>query len=383
MASIVISDLVKTYPGTKSRATDSIDLTVGDGEFMVLLGPSGCGKTTLLRQIAGLELPDSGAISIGKRDVTFLPPRERNLAMVFQSYAVFPHRKVRDNIGFGLLMRKQSKAKIEERVDWAASVLQLEPYLDRYPAKLSGGQRQRVAVARAIVMEPDVLLMDEPLSNLDALLRLSFRAELKKLVQDLGTTCVYVTHDQIEALSLGDRVAVMSTGRIAQVGPPLDIYDRPADAFVGGFIGSPPMNFLTGRVVRSDGGLQVDFAGQRLDAPAGLAAALDGRGSASQSPDGREVVVGVRAENLLTTIEPRAESLQVDVVVNEPLGSHSLVTARLGEQVLKVQTASDFRMPPHGKLWISAPPQRLGWFDADTREALDVEAGATSPPGSP
>ncbi|MDP9430950.1 MAG: ABC transporter ATP-binding protein, partial [Actinomycetota bacterium] len=212
MAQIVVQDLVRTYPGAKHPATDHIDLNVGDGEFMVLLGPSGCGKTTLLRQIAGLDLPDSGAISIGGRDVTYLPPRERRLAMVFQSYAVFPHRNVADNIGFGLAMRKDSKAKIKEKVQWAASLLQLEPYLDRYPAKLSGGQRQRVAVARAIVMEPDVLLMDEPLSNLDALLRLSFRAELKKLVQDLGTTCVYVTHDQVEALSLGDRVAVMSTG---------------------------------------------------------------------------------------------------------------------------------------------------------------------------
>ncbi len=380
MASIVISDLVKTYPGTRSPATDSIDLIVGDGEFMVLLGPSGCGKTTLLRQIAGLELPDAGAISIGGRDVTYLPPRERRLAMVFQSYAVFPHRKVADNIAFGLVMRKESKAKIQEKVDWAASVLQLEPYLDRFPAKLSGGQRQRVAVARAIVMEPDVLLMDEPLSNLDALLRLSFRAELKKLVQDLGTTCVYVTHDQIEALSLGDRVAVMSAGRIAQVGPPLDIYDRPADAFVGGFIGSPPMNFLTGRLVRVDGRLQVDFAGQRLDAPAALVDALDGPG-----PDGQEVLVGVRAENLGTSVEPRTESLQVDVVVNEPLGSHNLVTARLGEQILKVQTASDFRMPAHGKLWISAPPQRLVWFDAGTRQALGMEpdAGTGASTGSP
>ncbi|MDP9407706.1 MAG: ABC transporter ATP-binding protein [Actinomycetota bacterium] len=361
MAQIVIRDLLRTYPGAKHPATDHIDLTVGDGEFMVLLGPSGCGKTTLLRQIAGLDLPDAGAISIGGRDVTYLPPRERHLAMVFQSYAVFPHLKVSDNIGFGLAMRKESKTKIGERVAWAASLLQLEPYLDRYPAKLSGGQRQRVAVARAIVMEPEVLLMDEPLSNLDALLRLSFRAELKKLVQDLGTTCVYVTHDQVEALSLGDRVAVMSTGRIAQVGPPLDIYDRPADAFVGGFIGSPPMNFLTGRLTGGDGqGRQVEIEGQRLPAPAAHVGAAGDRG----------VLLGVRAENLTTSLEPRSDALQVDVVVNEPLGSHNLVTARLGEQVLKVQTASDFPVPAHGKLWITAPPERLVWFDAQTREAL-------------
>ena len=379
MAQIVVRDLVRTYPGAKHPATDSIDLTVGDGEFMVLLGPSGCGKTTLLRQIAGLDLPDSGAISIGGRDVTYLPPRDRRLAMVFQSYAVFPHRKVVDNIGFGLAMRKESKAKIREKVEWAAGLLQLEPYLDRYPAKLSGGQRQRVAVARAIVMEPEVLLMDEPLSNLDALLRLSFRAELKKLVQDLGTTCVYVTHDQIEALSLGDRVAVMSTGRIAQVGPPLDIYDRPTDAFVGGFIGSPPMNFLTGRLSGGDGHrAQVEVEGQRLDAPAGLAAAVGSTPGAAEPP----VLLGVRAENLTTSLEPRPEALQVDVVVNEPLGSHNLVTARLGEQILKVQTASDFPVPAHGKLWITAPSERLVWFDAETRQALPVD-GLRAPGADP
>jgi multiple sugar transport system ATP-binding protein len=373
VAQIVIRDLLRTYPGAKHPATDHIDLTVGDGEFMVLLGPSGCGKTTLLRQIAGLDLPDSGAISIGGRDVTYLPPRERRLAMVFQSYAVFPHLKVAENIGFGLAMRKESKTRIADKVAWAASLLQLEPYLDRHPAKLSGGQRQRVAVAGAIVMEPEVLLMDEPLSNLDALLRLSFRAELKKLVQDLGTTCVYVTHDQVEALSLGDRVAVMSTGRIAQVGPPLDIYDRPADAFVGGFIGSPPMNFLSGHLSPGDGqGPQVDVEGQRLPAPTALAADA---GAAD-----RPVLLGVRAENLTTSLEPRPDALQVDVVVNEPLGSHNLVTARLGEQVLKVQTTSDFPVPAHGKLWITAPPERLVWFDAQTREALSP--GRAGAPGA-
>ncbi len=367
MAQIVVQDLLRTYPGAKHPATDHIDLNVGDGEFMVLLGPSGCGKTTLLRQIAGLDLPDSGAISIGGRDVTYLPPRERRLAMVFQSYAVFPHRNVADNIGFGLAMRKDSKAKIKEKVQWAASLLQLEPYLDRYPAKLSGGQRQRVAVARAIVMEPDVLLMDEPLSNLDALLRLSFRAELKKLVQDLGTTCVYVTHDQVEALSLGDRVAVMSTGRIAQVGRPLDIYDRPSDAFVGGFIGSPPMNFLTGQVSDGDGrGAHVVIEDQRLAAPSALVQLLAGAAD-------RAVLLGVRAENLVTSVKPRPDALQVDVMVNEPLGSHNLVTARLGEQIVKVQTASDFPVPTQGKLWITMPPERLVWFDAQTRQALTLD----------
>jgi len=233
MSDVLISNLVKTYPGNTERATDDISLEIADGEFMVLLGPSGCGKTTLLRMIAGLELPDDGSISIGSRDVTYLPAHKRGLSMVFQSYAVFPHRSVRDNIAFGLTMAKKDQAEVERKVEWAAELLQLGRYLDRKPAQLSGGQRQRVAVARAIVMDADVLLMDEPLSNLDALLRLEFRTELKKIVQDLGTTTIYVTHDQGEALSLGDRVAVMRAGRIVQLGDPIEVYDTPTDRFVG------------------------------------------------------------------------------------------------------------------------------------------------------
>ena len=248
MSDVVIQNLVKTYPGNTDRATDDVSLEIADGEFMVLLGPSGCGKTTLLRMIAGLELPDGGSVAIGGRDVTYQPAHQRGLSMVFQSYAVFPHRTVRDNIAFGLVMAKRDRAEVTRKVEWAADLLQLGRYLDRKPAQLSGGQRQRVAVARAIVMDADVLLMDEPLSNLDALLRLEFRTELKKIVQDLGTTTVYVTHDQGEALSLGDRVAVMRAGRIVQLGDPIAVYDSPADRFVGGFLGSPPMNFLAAKV---------------------------------------------------------------------------------------------------------------------------------------
>jgi len=369
MADIAIRQLRKTYPGTQSPATDDVTLSVRDGEFLVLLGPSGCGKTTLLRMIAGLDLADAGVIHIGGRDVTYLPPRDRNLAMVFQSYAVFPHRTVFDNIGFGLAMRRRRKAEIKRKVDWAASVLQLEPFLDRYPAKLSGGQRQRVAVARAIVMEPEVLLMDEPLSNLDALLRLSFRAELKKLVADLGTTCLYVTHDQVEALSLGDRVAVMREGRIVQVGAPLEIYDRPAEQFVGGFIGSPPMNFLVGRLADRDGQPAVSLDGQWLPAPRDLAGDTD-----------REIVVGVRAESFESSREPRPDALEVDAVVVEPLGSHILVTATLGGQTIKVQTPSDFPAEADQKLWISARPEQLRWFDAQTRQALAAEDTASAEP---
>src|SRR5438094_327425 len=253
MSEIRIEHISKTYPGGKSPAVMDINLTVGDSEFMVLLGPSGCGKTTLLRMIAGLEYPDAGRILIGDREVTDLPPRKRGIAMVFQSYAVFPHLTVYENIAFGLRMQKRPNEEVRRRVDNAAGMIQLEPYLQRYPAQLSGGQRQRVAVARAIVMEPSVLLMDEPLSNLDALLRLQFRAELKKLVSEVKTTTVYVTHDQVEALSLGDRISVMREGRIVQVAEPMTVYDRPATEFVGSFIGSPPMNFLRG-VASSENG---------------------------------------------------------------------------------------------------------------------------------
>ena len=238
----------------KFAAVDGVDLVVDDREFVVLLGPSGCGKTTLLRCLAGLERVDEGRVFIGDRDATDLPPRRRRIAMVFQSYAVFPHMKVYDNIAFGLRMQKEKKAAIDERVTSSASLLHIEELLDRYSSQLSGGQRQRVAVARAIATTADVLLMDEPLSNLDALLRLEMRAELKTLLQTLDATTIYVTHDQIEALSMGDRIAVMNKGRIVQLGNPLEVYDNPADTFVGGFIGNPPMNFLEAEVVGNGSG---------------------------------------------------------------------------------------------------------------------------------
>ena len=231
----------------KVIATNDVSLTVADGEFIVLLGPSGCGKTTLLRCLAGLEKVDAGRILIGERDVTELAPGRRRIAMVFQSYAVFPHMTLYDNIAFGLKMQKESKATIKERVDSVAELVHIEDLLDRYPAQISGGQRQRVALARAIATKADVLLMDEPLSNLDALLRMEMRAGLKALLRQLGTTTIYVTHDQVEALSMGDRIAVMKAGIIAQVDTPLAVYDYPADTYVGGFVGTPPMTSSTPR----------------------------------------------------------------------------------------------------------------------------------------
>jgi multiple sugar transport system ATP-binding protein len=356
MADVSVTALRKTYPGDTAPATDDVSLHIADGEFVVLLGPSGCGKTTLLRLVAGLELPDAGSVRIGDRDVTYLPPRQRNLSMVFQSYAVFPHLKVADNIGFGLLMHKVDAAERRRKVGWAADLLQLTPYLDRFPAQLSGGQRQRVAVARAIVMEPDLLLMDEPLSNLDALLRLNFRAELKKLLADLGTTCLYVTHDQVEALSLGDRVAVLNEGRVVQDGPPLSIYDAPVDEFVGGFIGSPPMNFLTGTLA----GRWIEIGNQRLAAPdlAGV-------------PDG-EVRVGVRAEVITPSLTEVDGALRAVAEVVEPLGSSVLLTAALagGGPTIKVQAAPDFRVAAGADLWLAIKPERLRLYHPQTRRAL-------------
>lgn len=352
MAEINIQNLVKTYPGGTERATDDISLQVIEGEFMVLLGPSGCGKTTLLRMIAGLELPDSGSIAVGDREVTYLPPNQRNMSMVFQSYAVFPHRKVRANIGFGLAMRKMPKPEIEKKVAWAADLLEMTPYLDRLPAQLSGGQRQRVAVARAIVVDADVLLMDEPLSNLDALLRLGFRAKLKKIVEHIGTTTVYVTHDQVEALSLGDRVAVMRSGQIVQLGGPIDVYDNPADTFVGGFIGSPPMNFLNGTVVSGPDGTQLRIADSVIKAPVG-------------APEG-ETRVGIRAEAIQLVDGNATGTIPARVDVVEPLGSVTLLTVEVGQQEIKVQVPADHPVQSGEAVHLRLAPESTRLYDPQT-----------------
>jgi multiple sugar transport system ATP-binding protein len=367
MSSVHLRNLAKTYPGGSSRAVDDVSLNIADGEFMVLLGPSGCGKTTLLRMLAGLELPDEGQIVVGDRDVTYLPPRERNLSMVFQSYAVFPHRKVRDNIGFGLRMRGVDRAEIRRKTAWAADLLQLEPYLDRYPSQLSGGQRQRVAVARAIVVDADVLLMDEPLSNLDALLRLSFRSDLKKLVNSLGTTTLYVTHDQVEALSLGDRVAVMRNGVIVQAGDPISVYDRPGSRFVGGFLGSPPMNFLSAEVASGQAAgdaedpapVTVDLGGQVLEGPGAL-----------RSHSGGHVQLGVRAETIGVSHDQWPGAVRATVQVFEPLGSAVLITAELSGQEIKVQAGNTFRTAPGDEVWLRFEPEHLRWYDAETQLVL-------------
>jgi multiple sugar transport system ATP-binding protein len=335
MAEIQIQQITKRYPGTV--ALDDVSLTIHDQEFMVLLGPSGCGKTTLLRLIAGFERPDDGVILIDGRDVTELPPGRRGLAMVFQSYALFPHLKVFDNIAFGLRMHHVSGADIQRRVGSAAELMQITRLLGRYPTQLSGGQRQRVAVARALVMEPAVILMDEPLSNLDALLRLQMRAELKRLLHEARTTTVYVTHDQIEALSMGDRTAVMRDGRILQVDTPMMVYDHPGHVFVAQFIGTPPMNVLRGRM----GDRQVEVEGHVMDL-----------GIQDGFRSGEDVVVGVRAEKIEVSHERGEGAVPAEVGVVEPLGSHLLLTLALGAQWLKVATRTDFPVEPHDRVWL-------------------------------
>ncbi len=346
MSSVTFESVRKIFG--KTVALKDVDLAVRDGEFMVLLGPSGCGKTTLLRCLAGLERIDGGTVRIGDRDVSDLSPRDRHIAMVFQSYAVFPHMKVYDNIAFGLRMRKKPKAEVERRVKEGAALLQLEPFLDRYPAQLSGGQRQRVAVARAIVTDAPVLLMDEPLSNLDALLRLHARAELKRLHGEVKRTTVYVTHDQIEALSMGDRIAVMREGQIVQLDTPAALYDRPADVFVGSFIGSPPMNFLK---ARARNGTAVGEAFE-VPGPPGM--------------DGKELLLGIRPENIKIGEGP----LRGRVLVVEPLGSHALLTIVVGNESIKVVAPADTTLRADEDLRLAPEPHKVRWMDAASGKAL-------------
>lgn len=346
----------------KTIAANDVSLEIKDGEFMVLLGPSGCGKTTLLRCLAGLERVDAGRVFIGDRDVTDLAPRDRRIAMVFQSYAVFPHLTVFDNIAFGLQMQSRPKEEIKRRVRASAELLELSDYLARYPAQLSGGQRQRVAVARAIVMQAAVLLMDEPLSNLDALLRLQMRAELKRLHQEIKATTIYVTHDQVEALSLGDRIAVMQNGRIIQCDAPMSIYDYPANKFVGGFIGTPPMNFLRG-IVSAHGTTQVAVGESQIAPSAALARALAAK-------NGQPILLGIRPENLTLAPSSQANTIRARVQVVEPLGSHKLLTMQVGAEIVKVSVPPDQRVAPQEDVFLHFDPDKIRWMDATTGEAI-------------
>ena len=321
MASVSLRKVRKVYPGG-AVGVQGVDLEIRDGEFVVLVGPSGCGKSTTLRMVAGLEEISSGEISIGGRVVNEVLPKDRDIAMVFQNYALYPHMTVRENLAFGLKLRKVPKDEIERRIAEAAAVLGIEPYLDRRPKALSGGQRQRVAVGRAIVRNPAVFLFDEPLSNLDAKMRTQMRVEIKRLHAKLGATMIYVTHDQIEAMTMGDRIVVMEGGRIRQAGAPLEVYEHPADRFVAGFIGTPPMNFFEGRVERGAGGAPAfRFGAAILPLPDAwrdrLAAVADG-----------PATLGVRPEAVAPAADGAAgAAIDAEVDVVEPMGAETYVYA--------------------------------------------------------
>ena len=355
MASVTIQEVKKNFGDTP--ILHGVDIDIQDGSFTVLVGPSGCGKSTLLRMIAGLEQISGGEIRIGARRVNELQPKERDIAMVFQNYALYPHMTVRENMAFSLALAKQSKAEIETKVGRAAEILALMPLLDRYPRQLSGGQRQRVAMGRAIVRDPQVFLFDEPLSNLDAKLRVAMRSEIKELHQRLKTTSIYVTHDQIEAMTMGDKIVVMRDGRIEQTGSPLDLYDHPANQFVAGFIGSPAMNFLPGTLRRSADAAHIELHdGTRLAAPL-----------RSGGADGQAVVFGTRPEHLTLT---DGAGIPARVVVMEPTGMDTFVACRHEGTDLSAVFRERHDFAPGSTIHLLPDLQRAHLFDAGSGRRL-------------
>jgi multiple sugar transport system ATP-binding protein len=350
MAEVTIRDLRKSYGATE--VIHGVDVAIADGEFVVLVGPSGCGKSTLLRMIAGLEGVTAGTISIGDRVVNNLPPSTRDIAMVFQNYALYPHKTVAANMGFALKMQKMPRAEIDDRVNKAAGILGLTPYLARYPRELSGGQRQRVAMGRAIVRNPKVFLFDEPLSNLDAKLRVQMRTEIRELHQRLQTTTVYVTHDQIEAMTMADKIVVMRDGHIAQIGAPLDLYDRPADTFVAGFIGSPAMNLIQGTVAEGGRLMAGDLA---LPLP----------GAAPLAP-GARATWGLRPEYLALA----ADGIPAELVVIEPTGSETHLVLRAGGQELLAVSRDRLALRPGDRVHLAPDVAHVHLFDGTTGKRL-------------
>jgi multiple sugar transport system ATP-binding protein len=353
MASVEFASVRKSFGNTAVIRGVSFD--IADGEFVILVGPSGCGKSTLLRMLAGLENITAGEIRIGGTVVNHMPPKERDIAMVFQNYALYPHMTVAENMGFSLLMNNVPKAQIAEMVRPAAEILGLTSLLDRYPRQLSGGQRQRVAMGRAIVRDPQVFLFDEPLSNLDAKLRVQMRTEIKELHQRLKTTTVYVTHDQIEAMTMADRIVVMHDGIVEQIGKPLELYDNPANLFVAGFIGSPAMNMIEGRISEKKPGTFVTGDGFELPLPPGAAL-----------PQGRQAIYGVRPEHF--RIDPNGMALRV--VVIEPTGADTQVVARLGAQELTLVFHQRIDAEPGEDLRVSIVAGSVHVFDKETGQRL-------------
>ncbi|MEU4014646.1 ABC transporter ATP-binding protein [Microbacterium sp. NPDC028030] len=356
MAAIIATELVKEYPGGV-RGVDSVDVEIADGEFFALLGPSGCGKTTLLRSIAGLESITSGKLTIGTKDVTNAEPGERGVAMVFQDYALFPHMDVGDNIAYPLRIRRVAKGERRTTAESVANGLSLNGLIERRPGQLSGGQQQRVALARAVATRPDVLLLDEPLSNLDARLRLEARTFLKELQRDLGVTTVFVTHDQAEALALADRIAVMKAGKLQQIGSPREIFHRPNNTFVAGFIGSVPMNLLETTV--TGGTVRIGDA----DVPVPVEAAATVR-------DGQTVSWGIRPEYLRWSTEPVDGGIAAEVVVTETLGATSLVLVSAGEHKMQVVVPEEQEPVAGDRGWVVPQLNRALLFDAESTERI-------------
>ena len=372
MADVQLKEVDKIYEGGV-HAVQDLSLYVKDGEFLVLVGPSGCGKTTALRMIAGLEEISGGTVTIGDRVVNDLSPKDRDIAMVFQNYALYPHLSVADNIGFGLRLRKMPKDVVAERIGWAAKLLDLTPYLDRKPRELSGGQRQRVAMGRAIVREPQVFLMDEPLSNLDAKLRVQMRAEIAKLQHELSTTTIYVTHDQVEAMTMGDRVAVMSMGVLQQVDTPQHLYDEPFNLFVAGFIGTPPMNLFEGVVHTNGGGVSVTIGSTTL----AVAQVCVSRYSGVTQADGRNVVVGIRAEDVHpASMRPELPTIDGRIELVEALGSGLMAHLHIdAEEVRPEGTDHHDVLPEEGESTVVERPNLI----ADFPPRIDLRIGDTIP----
>ncbi len=355
MATITFDKAQRWYPGADSPAVPGIDLDIKDGEFMVLVGPSGCGKSTTLRMLAGLEEVTDGKIFIGDRDVTNVPPKDRDIAMVFQSYALYPHMTVGENMAFPLRLAKLDKSLIKQKVDEAARVLELTDHLDRKPAKLSGGQRQRVAMGRAIVREPRAFLMDEPLSNLDAKLREALRTELKNIQMNLGQTFLFVTHDQIEAMSMGDKIGVLNHGHLVQVGSPYEIYNNPKNTFVARAVGSPPMNLLHGKLV----------SGRAVMTP--MSFELPYEGQDGGETDGRALTFGIRPEDIVVESGAPVEARVHDV---ENHGVEKIVTLRVGDTMLHATVPAQTSLKADETVALSWNPEKVVLFDQHTGNSL-------------
>jgi len=367
MAEVIIRDMVKRYG--RVTAVDNLSLDVRDGELMVFLGPSGCGKTTTLRSIAGLEHPEQGEIIIGSRRVNALPPADRDIAFVFQFYALYPHLSVFDNIAFPLRAQHVPEGEVRGRVETIADILQIEDLLHRRIRQLSSGEQQRVALGRALIRRPQVLLMDEPLTNLDAKLRGEMRAELKHLHQEHRVTTIYVTHDQVEAMALGDRIAVMNNGRLQQVGSPMQVYRHPANLFVAGFIGTPPMSLIGCEVVRENGALRAVNQDFVVDLPDRAAGAVRGR------PELRRVVIGLRPEAARVSLQPPPGAgaplaFPATVYAVEPLGDENIVDLRIGTLALQARTAPSLRPMVGERIWVAPVPTEVHVFDPETQDVI-------------